>query len=799
MSSPPNRSAELALDPLVWPYPSSPAPAPPAPRAVTPLSPARTFESVDMPPRVPHVVRPRSATVTTAITSEAAARSASTQELLEATAANIQDAVRQGVHIGRDTVATPTPVYPSIGPGLIVPPPQLAPPVTVPVNVSAEIVAPRPCRPTLTPEQLGTEMPDVRAIPSTRKGKKRARINSRTPSPSPAQRSGRAPPSVARRPSQVERARAQLARGPYTLAPAAWASPSSSRGRLRPATAAAIAAALLPLSAPTDGLSRQESAALTRSTSLGSDAMFDMDIPLPIEIPPAEGQAHPTFVFGSQVAPRDFGDVITDSARRLERGEVASWTRLGGTTTRRPTVTGSGPFGDDPLDVAQEGVQTPRQQQMHVHPVQAATPARPASQSAADLAASFVAPLALSQPIPVPTGPQLSQGTATGAIPNNAAHLGLHPMNPGAIGGLVFTPVPVGGFPKVVHADPEGLLLGLPDARVEALLNASTQCGPVLVLQIYNNTTPAPYEVRPITEAVATMFRQITGEINPQVVPPERRLVAGGEIRGPTSPTWVLLCNNEQSVDLALARPVWSTTIGTMLVYRPEVRIGRFMLIAGGFAHDRNGSILQVVFMVFSGPIILPIIFQLVQTNPRFADVTPEDATRAILASLEVRVSTLQNGNLIAAIFCDSPTQSIPRWRDWRDAVVACPFTSPLNSTGTARRPVPCAGCHGADHLTHMCPFQDVPGWNAPAAGTTWRAQPPNLLQGGAGQQNPPPPPPGGGAAAVKSRAAPPHRPNSSNYYNGPRRDFHGGGAGFGPGGGPGRGAGGGAAGATTC
>lgn len=523
--------------------------------------------------------------------------------------------------------------------------------------------------------------------------------------------------------------------------------------------------------------------------------MFDMDIPLPTEIPPAEGQMHPTFVFGSQTAPRDFDHVITDSARRLERGEDVNWDGLGGTATRQAVAEEGGDVGD----VHRGATQTPRQQQTHAPPAQAATPARPASQSAADLAASFVAPLGLSQPIPVPVGPTPTQGAATGAVPNNAAHLGLHPMNPGVLGGLVFTPVPVGGFPEVVRADPEGLLLGLPDARVEALLNADTQCGPVLALQIYNNTTPAPYEIRPITEAVATMFRQITGEINPQVVPPERRLVTGGEVRGPTSPTWVLLCNDERSVERALTRPVWSTTIGTMLVYRPEVHIGRFMLIAGGFAHDRNGSILQAVFMVFSGPLILPIIFQLVQSNPRFANVTSEDATRAILASLEVRVSTLQNGNLIAAIFCDSPTQSIPRWREWRDTVSTCPFTSPLNSTGTARRPVPCAGCHGADHLTHMCPFQDVPGWNAPAAGTVWRLPPSNLLQGGAGQQNPPPPPPGGGAAAVKGRAAPPHRPNSSNYYGGPRRDFQGGGAGFGPGGGAGRGPGGGAAGAMAC
>lgn len=361
-------------------------------------------------------------------------------------------------------------------------------------------------------------------------------------------------------------------------------------------------------------------------------------------------------------------------------------------------------------------------------------------------------------------------------------------MNPGAIGGLAFTPTPVGGFPEVVRAEPDGLLQGLPFARVDAVLDSNRPFGPVVGFQVYNSALPSAHEVRPIMEAASTIFRHVTGEADVVVVAPEREPTTIHDPRVPTPRTWIIACEDERSVDLALQRGVCSTPIGTILFYRPQVTIGRFMFIAGGFAHDRNGSVLQAIFAVFSGPIIFPIILDLVQSNSRFTSTTPEDAARAVLASLTVRVSTLQNGNLVAAVFCDSPTQSIPLWRDWRDRTASLPFPSPLNSTGTARRPVLCAGCHGADHLTHMCPFQHIPGWNAPAPGTVWRHPAPAQIQGGGGQQQPPPPPPAGGAAS-RGRSGAPRRTNS---FNGMRRDPH-------WGGGAGAGAGGGAPGASAC
>ncbi|KAH9847058.1 hypothetical protein C2E23DRAFT_863562 [Lenzites betulinus] len=134
-----------------------------------------------------------------------------------------------------------------------------------------------------------------------------------------------------------------------------------------------------------------------------------------------------------------------------------------------------------------------------------------------------------------------------------------------------------------------------------------------------------------------------------------------------------------------------------------------------GFAHSLG--ILQAIWTTFRGDAILPTLYALVRTNPRFAAVEADQAVADILASIEVTVDEQPHGNIHAQIYMDSPTASPQRWAEWRDFVATIPFESRVNTTATAARPIKCAGCHGADHPTAQCPFPDVPGWNAPRAG----------------------------------------------------------------------------------
>ncbi|OJT05924.1 hypothetical protein TRAPUB_3214 [Trametes pubescens] len=755
-----------------------------------------TYESLPS-LRVSPTLRPRAATVSSSMMSAVAARATDAMELFEHTAITMQESVVNGTPGERSMVTTPTPVFPSIGPGLVLPPSPPAPALLVRATASAVIATPQPRRAPPEAARLTNAVSLSLTDSSNRQERKRPRLDSPSPSPAPVTGQNRAPPGAIRRSSQTVRSRIAPLTRPYALAPATWRSPASSHGRLAPVAIEAIANALLPLPLPAAGPSRLPQPSPSRgveapvpghSRRAGSrrmstipepqtceEGVFDLDmdtgsVDLPLaltpdrEIPPF-GHFRRPLLSGDARSPADFEQGLTRTPPRPDPGQTAM--------DFPEPLPGATELSDDRWDalLAQHLDDAPVTTRAPPETT-AATPSRPQAQSAADLAASFTAP---PNPIQIPT--MVGQGVTT----NQNANFGPHPANPGMGGGITFTPVPPGGFPEVIFPEPDGVFLGLPRERVNALTGDGPDEISAVALQVHNSGFPPPHEVHAITAAITATIRRITGELNPLVVPPEREWSAINDRRAVAPVTWAVVGISPDSVRRILARSTWSSTTITIHVHEPAIRIGRFMLVVGGFAHDHNGSILNAVFTVFVGPVVLPALFALVQTNPRFANVAPEAAVRAILASLEVRVSTLQNGNLLAAVFCDSPTESIARWREWRDALAALPFPSPLNSTGFARRIAPCAGCHGYDHPTHLCPFQDVQGWNAPPPGSAWRQ--PGLAQGTAGQQQPPPPPPPGGAM-TRNRSQTMRRNNSSSNQ-GPKHDHSNGGpGGYGMGGG---------------
>ncbi|OJT09004.1 hypothetical protein TRAPUB_6188 [Trametes pubescens] len=378
---------------------------------------------------------------------------------------------------------------------------------------------------------------------------------------------------------------------------------------------------------------------------------------------------------------------------------------------------------------------------------------------------NILSPVVPPAPIPIQQGGPIGGTAFTTAMNHLYATHGA-----AAAAEHVFTPVPLGGYPEVVLGDPEGLYAGLPRARAAAMQDDST--GPRLAICIWNSTLPNTGDVRPITNALASSIQAATGELDPLIVPPERQWEHVGA--GPVQPrTWAVLGVSAESAQTLISRRVWSSQAITFFAYSPTNRVlPRFLGIIGGFSHNHNNSIYSAVLSTFRGSRILPAILQLVQTNrDDFEDVRPEAVARLILGSLQVRVSTLQNGNLIGAVFCTSPTRSVSRWREWRDLIVSLAYPSALNTTGSFRRQGLCAACHGSDHLTHLCPFSDVPGWNAPAAGTRWSHPSPGLLLPAPGQGAPPPPGPPPAPGASSSRGRPARGPSRPGPPGPSRRD----------------------------
>lgn len=305
-----------------------------------------------------------------------------------------------------------------------------------------------------------------------------------------------------------------------------------------------------------------------------------------------------------------------------------------------------------------------------------------------------------------------SSSDYAGAQPNAARTYisRLATLEPYAPQRLVFTPAPEQGWDPIHRNDPEELLAGIDPEKLPGLWEEKADC--TVLAQIYGMRNPSSSQIREVTENLTILTREVTGETGFKIIAPEPAWNADGTPRGDTA-VWAIVRLSREGARRLIDGAVWSSALITALTSARTPSIGRFLFNLGGFTHDDDGDIIRTVWETFNGPQILPSIIRLARGNPELSNLSPEEAAGVILASLEVQVSTLDNGNLVAAVFCDSPTASIQLWRQWRDSMLGIRFRSLFNSTATARRATCCAGCHSVSHLTHLCPLPSVPGWNA--------------------------------------------------------------------------------------
>ncbi|KAH9849695.1 hypothetical protein C2E23DRAFT_861685 [Lenzites betulinus] len=329
-----------------------------------------------------------------------------------------------------------------------------------------------------------------------------------------------------------------------------------------------------------------------------------------------------------------------------------------------------------------------------------------------------------SYPVTAPP-PVLTPMGATAAFPAPLPVNGTGTFGFPVMTSLSFTPVPDGGFPVVALDAPDALFRDLARSRQAAVWSEDPST--TLLATVYNSAYPRPGAVRALTNAMTAAVQAAAEDASLIVVPPETEWAPVGVQRGAPI-TWVIMRLRPESALRLLSRPVWSSPSVTFFVYPRDLAIPRFLMTLTGFAHSHG--ILQMIWATFRGDAVLPTIFALARANPSFAAANTEQVVDDILASIEVTIDELSNGNIHARIYMDSPTVSPQRWIEWRNFLRTVPFESNVNTTATAARPIQCAGCHGADHPTGQCPFQDLPGWNAPRAGGPYAH---NLLYQGAG------------------------------------------------------------------
>ncbi|KAI0349297.1 hypothetical protein OH77DRAFT_1525780 [Trametes cingulata] len=228
----------------------------------------------------------------------------------------------------------------------------------------------------------------------------------------------------------------------------------------------------------------------------------------------------------------------------------------------------------------------------------------------------------------------------------------------------LFTPVPDGGFARPNFSDPEALYEGLSRQRIADILNEPPNT--LVLVQIFNVGMPPSAMVNLLMETLADAIRIITGHTDPLVIPLEPDWTIPPQRRR-TPRKWVVLRLDVSSVERLVQRVVWSSPAITFFAYAREPVILRYLFTIAGFTRDRDHDIFRAVWRVFSGFEVRELILELIQANPEYAATRAEDAMNAILRSLTVRVGRLNSGNLVAAIYCSSPTRSLQRWRIWRD------------------------------------------------------------------------------------------------------------------------------------
>ncbi|KAI0348846.1 hypothetical protein OH77DRAFT_1526111 [Trametes cingulata] len=214
-----------------------------------------------------------------------------------------------------------------------------------------------------------------------------------------------------------------------------------------------------------------------------------------------------------------------------------------------------------------------------------------------------------------------------------------------------FTPTPATGFPIIHRMHPEGLLADLDPARIRTIWSDASAA----LVEVWNVNYPGSNRMRSMTTALMNAIEHITGEHDFIAVPP----------------------------NLRDSRPSIRWTI-TFFAYTRTLHIPRYLFTLTNFANNHRGAIEEAVRTAFGGPTIARTIRQLAQRNPDYAHLPAEEAAELIVASVEVRVDELSNGNLHAAVFCDPPTASADRWTRWRDWLMTLPYECRFNPPGYA-------------------------------------------------------------------------------------------------------------------
>ncbi|KAI0697479.1 hypothetical protein C8T65DRAFT_698094 [Cerioporus squamosus] len=288
-------------------------------------------------------------------------------------------------------------------------------------------------------------------------------------------------------------------------------------------------------------------------------------------------------------------------------------------------------------------------------------------------------------------------------------------MQGGAYGEDRPTETPRGGFPLVHHDDPETRIRGMALDWVREMWGDPPHS--VVMLDIFNYRASDDDSLnRRIEEAVRTNVQVTTGEVDFDVVPPEPEQDVS--LRTRDRPTrWAIRGLTRRGVECMLERRVWSYRSITFFTSPRATSIPSWICMLDGFLNANVNRIRPAILRVLTERGMRTWIARMVAANPEFRGRETEDVVEQIIGSLRVEALQLGNGNYVVNMYIRSPTRDVREWRRWVAELRARRYPSFANGTGRVRNMVPCSGCRGTNHPTHMCPFPMIRGWNGPRPG----------------------------------------------------------------------------------
>ncbi|KAI0718871.1 hypothetical protein C8T65DRAFT_736912 [Cerioporus squamosus] len=190
---------------------------------------------------------------------------------------------------------------------------------------------------------------------------------------------------------------------------------------------------------------------------------------------------------------------------------------------------------------------------------------------------------------------------------------------------------------------------------------------------------------RHVEGAVTAMTTSITGETRFNVVPPDpdqRKSLSARDLPF----TWVIRGLTAAGASRMAAVRVASSRGVSIITYPRRLGNPKWVCSLVGFLRPDAGVIRAAVMNALQAPRMRERLEKMTSTNKTLRRIPPGERVPYILNTLEIRIADLDDGDFMANVYVEPPTDDMAIWREWVSDLRATRYNNFLNGSGVARR-----------------------------------------------------------------------------------------------------------------